>query len=80
MVQKAQPPKHIGQVKGGVDLVGSHRRLRRIHYHILVAMPLDERGSFYLVAFEVDDMVVLGFGALGFETLLEGVEFDGVKG
>ena len=86
MVQKEQPPKHprwvfgvrqthIGQVEAGVDFLGGHRRLGRIHHHIAVAVPLYQRRAFYLVALQLNDVVVFSLRPLALLALLEGMKF-----
>ena len=56
----------VWQIEAGVDLIGGHGRLGRIDDNIAVAVLLDKRGGFDFIAFEFDDMIVLGFGALAF--------------
>ena len=68
----------VGQVEGGVDLVGGHRGFGWIDDHVEVAVPLQEGGALDLVAFLFDDMVVLGLAAFAFKTLLERVKLDGL--
>ena len=70
----------VWQVKRSIDFLSAHRRLGRIDDDVAVAVALHQCGRLYLVAFELDDMVVFGFGALGLEAVFEGVEFDGVRG
>ena len=70
----------IGQIERGIDFVCSHRGLGRIDHHIAVAVPLDEGGALYLVAFLLDDMIVFGLTTLALLAFLEGVEGDSRTG
>ena len=66
---------HVRQVEAGVDLLRRHRRLRRVHHHQAVAVPLHQRRALYLVALPLDDLVVLRLRPLAPLALLKGVQF-----
>ena len=64
----------VREVERGINLLGGHGRLGWVDNDETVAVTLDEGGAGYLVALLLDDVVVLGLGALAFEAFLEGVE------
>ena len=66
----------VGQVETGINLLGAHGWLRRIDHNPAVGMALHQGGALYLIAFPLDDLVVLRLGTLAAATLLEGVELD----
>ncbi len=62
---------HIRQVEACVDLLGRHRRLGRIDNDVAVTVPLHQRGALYLVAFLLNDMIVLSLFSLVLLALLK---------
>ncbi len=66
----------VWQIKRGINLLGGHRELRRVHDDITVAMPLNEGGTLYLVAFPLDDMIILSLRTLALQAFLEGMKLD----
>ena len=66
----------IRQVERCIYLLGGHGWLWRVDNDEAVAVGLHEGGAYYFVALLLDDVVVLGLGALTFEAFLEGVELN----
>ena len=66
----------IWQIKRGINLLGGHRELGRVHDDITVAMPLNEGGTLYLVAFPLNDMIILSLRTLALQAFLEGMKLD----
>ena len=69
---------HVRQVEAGVDLLRRHRRLRRIHHHQAVAVPLHQRCTLNLVALPLNNLVVLRLCPLAPLALLKRVQLNGI--
>ena len=66
----------VGQVEGGVELLGGHGGIGRIDDGIDIAHTLQEALCVHLVGLLFDVAEVLGFGTFGAQALLVGVEHD----
>lgn len=64
----------VREVERGINLLGGHGRLGWVDNDETVAVTLDEGGADYLVALLLDNVVVLGLGALAFQAGLKRVE------